>query len=1110
MNQTTNNYQLLITKLDQFIRKFYINKLIKGSLYTVGLIFGLFLLYSLLESQYYFSTGTRKFLFLSFVGTAILSLGWWVINPLVRYFRLGKTISHEQAANIIGDHFTGVQDKLTNILQLKKQSESSTNAALIAASIDQKSEEIKPVPFRSAIDLSKNRQYLKYALPPFLLFITLLFAAPSLIKDSSYRILNNDKEFEREAPFSFLVENENIKVPQFEDYTLSVKVEGLVIPSEVFVEIDNFQYRLDKIDNANFAYTFRNMQKDTKFRLNSGSVKGKERTIDVIEKPILTDFLISLNYPSYLGRTNETLQSVGDLIIPEGTKVIWDFTTEYTDKVAMKFNGKEAEVNQKSKSEYSYAARIRSDNAYKIYISNKDIPTPDSMAYAINVVKDQYPVISAEQFTDSTNAKLIYFVGNASDDYGLNSLSFNYTITDDKGRVKPENKIKINKSEGRETQYTYTFDINELQLNPGDNVNYYFEVYDNDAVNGSKSAKTGLMSYAKPTLEEIKDIENANEEEIKDKLKESKENVDKLQEKFKKMREDLLQKKEMDWQDKKEMEKLIEQQKELQEQLQQAKDKFDQNMKNQEEFQKPSEKIQEKQQKLEEMFQQALDPEKQDMLDKIQELMQELEKEDALEMMEQFEMNNEMMQENMEKLEELYKQLEMEKEVNELTDELEKLAEEQEKLAEETAEEKKPEEELKKEQEKVEEKFEELKEKMEELEKKNEELSPPKDLGEDNEEKMDEISDEMDDAQEKMENSDSKGASESQKGASEKMKKMAGSLQSSMESGDQEQQMEDIKAIRQLLENLITVSFDQESLINNLENISTTIPKYVELVQEQFKLKDDFSIIEDSLSALARRNDKIESFVTDKVVEIKYNFRGSLEQLEARSVPQANQTQRRTMTNLNDLALMLSESMEDMQQSASGGMPGSQMCNKPGGKGAGKSGKVPMDKITEGQDGMSKKLSDMKGKQGSGGSPSAKDFAEAAAKQAALRKALQDIQKDKMEQGKGDGGLQDIIDQMDKNEIDLVNKKLNNEMFKRQSDIVTRLLEAEKAERQREFDNKRKGETGEEKKKELPPALQEYLKKREAEIEMYKTVSPSLKPYYRYLVDEYYKALKKS
>ena len=47
------------------------------------------------------------------------------------------------------------------------------------------------------------------------------------------------------------------------------------------------------------------------------------------------------------------------------------------------------------------------------------------------------------------------------------------------------------------------------------------------------------------------------------------------------------------------------------------------------------------------------------------------------------------------------------------------------------------------------------------------------------------------------------------------------------------------------------------------------------------------------------------------------------------------------------------------------------------------------------------------------------------------------------------------------------------------------------------------------KEKKLPPSLEKYLKEREAEIDMFKSVSPSLKPYYKNLVEEYYRALKK-
>ena len=83
-------------------------------------------------------------------------------------------------------------------------------------------------------------------------------------------------------------------------------------------------------------------------------------------------------------------------------------------------------------------------------------------------------------------------------------------------------------------------------------------------------------------------------------------------------------------------------------------------------------------------------------------------------------------------------------------------------------------------------------------------------------------------------------------------------------------------------------------------------------------------------------------------------------------------------------------------------------------------------------------------------------------------------------------------------------------MMKRQQEILTRLLEHEKAERQQEYDEKRKSEQASQQERRMPPSLEEYIKKREAEIDMYKAVSPSLKPYYKTLVDEYFKSLKSS
>jgi hypothetical protein len=1105
-----DNYQLLVEKLDEFIRKYYLNQLIRGLLYSVGAILLLFLAVSLMENFFYFGKGGRKLLFFGFVGTSLVALGIWVVRPLLAYFHLGKVISHEQAAQIIGDHFSNVKDKLLNVLQLRHQADTAENKALIMASVNQKTEEISPVPFRSAIDLNNNRQYLKYALPPLLLLIVLLFAAPSMIKDSTRRLIRNGQEFERPAPFRFKLLADDLSVVQFGDFPLSIEIDGDQFPNEAYIEVDNYQYRLTKDAINKFSHRFSNVQKDTRFRLYAGGVSSEEFTLEVLKKPNIASFEVQLNYPAYLQRRNEKLDNIGDLNVPVGTTINWVFNAQYTDELSIAFSddGEVKPARRFDNDLFTLEKRALRDLTYRLYISNALLPNADSIGYSLSVIPDLYPEISVEAFQDSSFNKLMYFIGEASDDYGLTSLNFHYTVSDVEGAAQEPVSVPLAMSKGKALRYDYTFDFQELGLKPGDNVVYYFEVLDNDGVNGRKSARTNLMSYAVPTEEEIAAQIDENKEQIKDNLEAALKESKAIQDRMKEMREQMLQKKEMDWQDRKELEKMLERQKELQKQIQEAQQKFEENIQKQEELSPQEERIQEKQERLQEMFEESLSEEMQELMKQIEELLQEMNKDQALEMMEEMELSDEEMEMELDRMMEMYKQLELEQEMLETIDELEKLAEEQEKLAEETESGEKSQEELKEKQEEISEKFEDIQEKMEEMKKKNEELEKPTEMG-DFEEQSESIEEDMEDSQEQLEKQENSGASESQKKAGQKMKSMASMMQQQMQSQEMEQMEEDMQALRQLLENLVGLSFDQEDLIGNFERAGINTPRYVELVQGQFKLKDDFRLIQDSLHALSKRVYQIESFVTEKVTEVRTNMRKSVEELEERRVSEASEYQQRTMTSVNDLALMLSEVMNQMQQQMSGMMAGNQMCDNPGGEGQGKQGNKPGDKMSPGQESINQGLQRMKNALEKGEGVSSKEYAQMAAKQAALRNALRKKQAERQQQGKGtDQKLQELIDEMDRSEEDLVNKRLTNEMMQRQQEILSRLLEHEKAERQQDQDERRKSDTARQRERELPPSLQEYLKKREAEIDMFKTVSPSLKPYYKYLVDEYFKSLR--
>ncbi|MDD3743005.1 MAG: hypothetical protein PHX54_05225, partial [Lentimicrobiaceae bacterium] len=74
-----NNYHILIDKLDAFIRKYYVNQLIKGGLYSIALLGSFFLLITLLESVAWFSTAVRTLLFYSYLAFGLTILIRFVV-----------------------------------------------------------------------------------------------------------------------------------------------------------------------------------------------------------------------------------------------------------------------------------------------------------------------------------------------------------------------------------------------------------------------------------------------------------------------------------------------------------------------------------------------------------------------------------------------------------------------------------------------------------------------------------------------------------------------------------------------------------------------------------------------------------------------------------------------------------------------------------------------------------------------------------------------------------------------------------------------------------------------------------------------------------------------
>jgi len=1100
-----SSYELLIRRIDQFIRKFYMNRLVRGALFWTGLVVSVFLVLTLSEFRAFFSPSTKIPLVILFGVVALGSGLFWIARPLLSYLKLGDRISHEQAASIIGDHFPGVRDKLLNILQLRNENKASVaSEELILASINQKSSEIKLVPFSKAVDLSLNRKHLKFALPPLLLLLAIFLGSPGIIKDSARRLAQPAQHFEKEAPFKFLVKHPD-RVVQYDDVELEVRIEGKVLPAKVYINRDGKLFKMSASQKDLFTYKVNNVAAGFDFRVEAEGFNSVPYSVDIIPKPTLLDAQVELRYPAYTGRRPEVVRNVGELTIPVGTLAKWKFNAKNTSALEVINGDAQAEELTDNNGFFEYESRLYRNDPVTFYLSNEELRHADSVGYFPDIIPDKHPSISAELITDSTDSDYMYFIGEYADDYGISDLRFHYKINkhneesaDSFGSERLQ--FEKNTSIGRYSHFTNAVLYNLL---PGDQLEFYFEVKDNDGVHGAKSSRSRVFAYKKPTIEEFKEQEEENNEAIKEDIVDAIEKVEDFRKEVEAMKEETLEKKALTWEDKKKLEDLMQQHDELSKSLEQMQQTFEENMKNQDEFKEVDPDLLEKQKMIEELMEELLTDEMKEMMDQLRQMMEEMNMENMFEELEDFEMSNEDMEEQLDRMLELFKKLEFEQKMQDMVNDLEELSKEQMDLSEQSEEEGADSEEILEKQEEINEKFDELKEDLAELNEMNEDQDSPADL-ESMDEQSEEISEEMQQGTQELQQGEPKKASPSQKNAGEKMKEMSEQMAGMMSSMMEMQASEDLDALRQLLENLVKLSFDQEDLFEEVKKTQVEQPKFRELVQQQYKLKDDAAMIEDSLVELSKRVFQLESFITEELHKMNREIGQSIDNMEERRKGPAVGNQQYVMTSANNLALMLSETMEQMQQAMAQSMPGNQQCQKPGGKGNLPSMQQLQQQLNQDMKNMKEGM--QKGMM-PGGPQMSKEFARMAAEQAALREALRKM-KENMSQGEKEGGdIDKLLEQMDKTETELLNKKITEETLNRQEEIITNLLNMDMAERDQDKEEKRESKTADQVNRKLPPEVEEYLKERQSTVEIYRTVPPTLSPFYKKLVEKYFKGV---
>ena len=948
-----STFSIIQQKLEEFIKKYYTNELIKGAIlfFAIGLLYLLITL--LVEYFLWLNPMGRRILFWAFIFVELALFVRFIAFPLAKLFKLQKGINYEEASKIIGNHFPQVSDKLLNVIQLNQNQRESE---LLAASIDQKATELQPVPFKSAVNFKKNAKYLKYAAIPVLVFLLFSVLGGMDIFSSSYnRVVQYDTAFEPPAPFSFILLNEDLNAVENKPFNLKVRTEGTAIPENASINYNGETYYLQQTAPGLFEYTFQQPVESIDFSLKANKVTSREYTLDVVKTPSLLNFEMVLDYPSYTGKRDETLKSTGNATIPEGTRVKWNVSTKNTQVVTLKTVDTSFSFTSKGEV-FNFEKGVYNKFDYAITTSNEKLKDYENLAFTLNVVKDQFPEIDVQSKQDSTNTQRVFFLGQISDDYGLTKLRLVYFPDGDEKLAKTQ-ALQLNKTNF--DQFTYTFPGN-LDLNEGISYEYYFEVFDNDAIHNYKSSKSGIYSFRKLTKNELEDEQLQNQQNAIKGLDKSLEDLKDRKQTLEELSRTQKEKNELNYNDKKKLENFIQRQQKQEEMMKNFSKEMKEELENfQPENTEKDPFKEELEKRLNENEERLKDNEK--LLDELEKLQDKIEKEELTEKLEKLSKQNKNQEKNLEQLLELTKRYYVEKKAEKLAEELFELGEEQEKMAD------KPEDENTKDtQEELNKDFEEYKKEMDELQRENEGLKKPMDIPKDKPGEK-QIDDEQKKATDKLEENKPSEAGKNQKKAGQKMKEMSKSMQMEMKSGDMESIEEDVKMLRQIVDNLVVFSFQQEDLMEVFKKIEYGNPIFGKKLNIQNDLKTNFEHIDDSIFALSLRQPLIGSQINNSLTEIQYNIDKSLERLAQNETRQGIGNQQYTITGANDLAVLLSDILGNMQMQMSMATGSGSGKGKPTPGSGGEGFQLP--DIIEKQDGLAEKMKEgmKKGKEGKKG-----------------------------------------------------------------------------------------------------------------------------------------------
>ena len=898
-------------KLDRFIKRYYLSSLLKGALLFFAIAFVYILFWIFIEYFFWMPQFGRGFVFWLFIVFVLFLSYKLILLPLLKYFSVLKGIDYESASRIIGDAFPEIDDKLLNTIQLSNMEQTD----VLLESISQRSSEFNPFSFENVINLKDNIKYVKFALAPLIVLAPFyLFGKQEGIESSFKRVIDYNTAYQEPPPFIFSLKNKSMEVIEGKPFNLEVLVSGDLIPEDAQIRYKNEQYYLSKRGKNLFSFDFPPIDSDLEFDLFSGTTYSPKYLLRLIKTPSIVSSKIKLQYPKYVKRPNQIVENFTNITVPEGTKITWDLFTKSTTAVSFFEDNHEYSFLKKT-DDFSYTKVVFDDIKYRISPSNEELIHFEPLEFSVDVLKDNPPSIQIESETKKETLETMYFYGQMSDDYGIRSLQMNYYP---KGNKRDKKTVQISNFNKESLTFYYSFpgDIDLVSEQPYE---LYFEVSDNKPLSPNITKSEAFVYLNKSANAILKDKLTNQEQAVSD--------FERAVSKFDKQKTDLeilqskqRQKNKLSFNDQQSIKSLLERQ-EKQEDLfkrfnEQIKKSFNKTDITNDPLRREIERRLEAQER-------EIEKDK-DLLNELKTLTEKLDNEGLLDRLEKLTKKSKSKERSLSQMLELTKRYYVRQKANQLRNELERLSKQQEQLSDNIFEQSSL-----KDQREISKKFENMSSELDSLSKQNVSLSKPIPFSEtkieQNSIKKDQKESEqlLNESKElKTPNSKAKALSKAKKSqtkAAQKMMQIAEKLSKLSGGGGQQQLAEDATMLRQVLDNLIFFSFEQEELMLSFRGDNFQQSNFANLLVSQKNIKTHFEHIDDSLFILSLRQPKISERINSEISEVFFNIDKSLDRFTNLQINQGLAAQQYSLTASNNLANLLSDILSSMEMELSPG-----------------------------------------------------------------------------------------------------------------------------------------------------------------------------------------------